>query len=81
MTNTSAGIEMDIQEQSGGQGVTPVSAAATIECLLFAAAEPLTVEDLSRAAHIPHEDTVQALSFLQKRLTRDGSGLQVLQIA
>jgi segregation and condensation protein B len=52
-----------------------------VECLLFASAEPLAEADIARAAGCSSEDAAIALRRLQERLVRDGSGLQVVQIA
>ena len=54
---------------------------SAIECLLFASAEPLNEAEIVKAAQCSPEAAGIALQRLKERLTRDGSGLQALQIA
>src|ERR1700722_15588981 len=54
---------------------------AAIECLLFAAGEPVSIADLARAAGYEELETEVALRSLQISLTERGSGLQAIYLA
>jgi segregation and condensation protein B len=58
-----------------------MSLAAAVECLLFVAGEPLTLEDMARALQCDPLTAEEALRELQLRLGESGSGLQVVSIA
>ena len=58
----------------------PDTLAQTVECLLFAHGEPLTVREMAKAANVPAEQIESALPRLRQRLTAS-SGLQLVEIA
>lgn len=62
-------------------GPIPRAVEAALECLLFAAGEPVTVSDLARGLALPEDVTERALRSLQITLTERGSGLQLVRIA
>lgn len=55
--------------------------SAAVECLLFVAGEPLTLQDLARALQCDDFNAEEALRELQLRLGETRSGLQVVSIA
>src|SRR5579871_3837276 len=54
---------------------------AALECLLFVAGEPVSLEDLVHALAMEEASVEAALRSLQVSLTERGSGLQLLRIA
>jgi segregation and condensation protein B len=58
-----------------------LSHASAIECLLFVAGEPLSLQDLARSLCSTDIEAEIALRELQLRLGESGSGLQVVSIA
>ena len=60
---------------------TNLPIAASLECLLFVAGEPVPLADLARALERDENETEIALRDLQIHLRERGSGLQLLRIA
>jgi segregation and condensation protein B len=58
-----------------------VSHASAIECLLFVAGEPLSLQDMARSLCAADIEAEIALRELQLRLGESGSGLQIVSIA
>jgi segregation and condensation protein B len=52
-----------------------------VECLLFAAGEPLALRDLMRTTEATEQDITRALQALQEKYESAGSGLQIVEIA
>lgn len=70
---------------AGGQPLpAPASlskAAAACEAVLFAAARPLSLEELARAVELPPAQTAQALAELRLHLDEAGHGIQLAEVA
>ncbi len=58
-----------------------MSHASAIECLLFVAGEPLSLQDMARSLCAADIEAEIALRELQLRLGESGSGLQIVSIA
>jgi segregation and condensation protein B len=57
------------------------SLAQVIECLLFAAGEPLGVKELAKVTESDETDVHEAVRFLRDQYLQADSGLQVIEIA
>jgi segregation and condensation protein B len=58
-----------------------MSLAATLECVLFVAGEPLPIKEMARALQCDELTVEEALRELQLRMGESGSGLQIVSIA
>lgn len=66
-------------EQAAGS--LPISAAGTLEALLFAAGNPLPLKDIASIMALSEEEAEALIRELQMRLSEYGSGLVVQNVA
>lgn len=62
-------------------GSLPISAAGTLEALLFAAGNPLPLKDIASIMALSEEEAEALIRELQMRLSEYGSGLVVQNVA
>lgn len=70
--------ERSAEQASGG---LPISAAGTLEALLFAAGNPLPLKDIASIMALSEEEAEALIRELQMRLSEYGSGLVVQNVA
>lgn len=70
--------ERSAEQAAGG---LPISAAGTLEALLFAAGNPLPLKDIASIMALSEEEAKALIRELQMRLSEYGSGLVVQNVA
>lgn len=70
--------ERSAEQAAGG---LPISAAGTLEALLFAAGNPLPLKDIASIMALSEEEVEALIRELQMRLSEYGSGLVVQNVA
>lgn len=70
--------ERSAEQAAGG---LPISAAGTLEALLFAAGNPLPLKDIASIMALSEEEAEALIRELQMRLSEYGSGLVVQNVA
>jgi segregation and condensation protein B len=71
--------ELPVEEQAAA--LSPLEVQASVEALLYASAEPLSVKDLKKALPEAGEGIRPALERLRELYGQDGRGLQLVEVA
>jgi segregation and condensation protein B len=72
-------LELPVEEQA--PALSPLEVQASVEALLYASAEPLSVKDLRKAFPEAGEGIRPALERLTELYRQDGRGLQLVEVA